>query len=84
MSTRIKLDPPTEELLQRLVRSSGRTESEVIREALHRLTDGAADLAESKSLYDALEDIVGLAADGPEDLAERHNERFREELDRRR
>ncbi len=84
MPTSVRLDPDTEALLRRLARSSGRTKSEVIREALHRMAAGTAEVAEQQSLYHAIEDLVGVADDGPEDLAEGHKERFREKLDRRR
>ena len=82
MPTSVRLDPETETLLRRLARASGRTKSEVIREALHRLAAETAKLNEPQSLYDAMEDLVGIADDGPEDLAERHKERFREKLRR--
>lgn len=83
MPTSVRLDPETEALLRRLARSSGRTKSEVIREALHRMAAGSAEVAEPQSVYHAIEDLVGIA-DGPEDLAEDHKKRFREKLDRRR
>lgn len=82
MPTSVRLDPETETLLRRLARVSGRTKSEVIREALYRLAAESARVMEPQSLYDAIEDLVGVADEGPEDLAERHKERFREKLRR--
>ncbi len=84
MPTSVRLDPETEALLRRLARSSGRTKSEVIREALHRLAAGSAEAAELETVYHAIEDLVGIADDGPEALAEEHKRRFREKLGRRR
>ena len=82
MPTSVRLDAETETLLRRLARASGRTKSEVIREALHCLAAETSKVNEPQSLYDAIEDLVGIADDGPEDLAERHKERFREKLRR--
>lgn len=84
MPTSVRLDPETEALLRQLARSSGRTKSEIIREALHRMAAGTAEAAEPASLYHAIDDLVGIADDGPEDLAEHHKTRFHEKLDRRR
>lgn len=83
MPTSVRLDPETEALLKRLARTSGRTKSEVIREALHRMSDETR-AAEPASLYHAIEDLVGIADVGPGDLARNHKQRFRELLDRRR
>lgn len=84
MPTSVRLDPETEALLRRLARSRGRTKSEIIREALHRMAAGSAEAAEPATLYNAIEDLIGIADDGPEDLAGRHKQRFREKIDRRR
>jgi predicted DNA-binding protein len=83
MPTSVRLDPETEALLRRLAHASGRTKSEIIREALHRMAAGSTEAAEPESLYHAIEDLVGIADDGPEDLAEDHKRRFRERLGRR-
>jgi len=83
MPTSVRLDPETEALLRRLARRSGRSKSEVIREALHRLAAERDEVAEPETLYRSVEDLIGIA-DGPEDLAERHRERFRAKLHGRR
>lgn len=83
MPTSIHLDPETEVLLARLARSSGRTKSEVIREALHRMSEDA-HVGEPASLFHGIEDLVGSADVGPGDLARHHKQRFRENPDRRR
>ncbi len=83
MPTSVRLDPETEALLKKLTRTSGRTKSEVIREALHRMSEEAG-ANQPASLYHGIEDLVGIADVGPGDLARHHKQRFREKLDRRR
>ncbi|HEX6260736.1 MAG TPA: ribbon-helix-helix protein, CopG family [Woeseiaceae bacterium] len=83
MPTSVRLDPETESLLRRLARTSGRTKSEVIREALQRMAGAAREAAEPESFYHAVEDLIGIAEDGPEDLAGQHKAHFREKLRRR-
>jgi predicted DNA-binding protein len=82
MPTSVRLDPETEALLRKLARTSGRTKSEVIREALHRMSEEARGVAEVGGIYNAIEDLVGIANDGPDDLARQHKKRFREKLGR--
>ena len=84
MPTSVRLDIETEALLKQLARSSGRTKSEVIREALHRMASGVRDSAADESLYHAVADLVGIAEDGPQDLGREHKKRYREKLDRQR
>ena len=83
MPTSVRLDPETESLLKRLARTSGRTKSEIIREALQRMAGGAAEAADAESLYHAVEDLVGIVEHGPEDLAAEHKAHFRDKLRRR-
>jgi predicted DNA-binding protein len=83
MPTSVRLDPETESLLKRLARSSGRTKSEIIREALQQMAGGPGEAADAESLYHAVEDLVGIAEDGPEDLAVEHKAHFRDKLRRR-
>ena len=82
MPTSVRLDPETEALLRKLANTSGRTKSEVIREALHRMSVEASGVAEASGIYLAIKDLVGIANDGPEDLARQHKKRFREKLGR--
>lgn len=84
MPTSVRLDPETEALLNKMARSSDRSKSEIIRKALHRMAEETRSTAETGSLYDAIEDLVGIADVGPGDLARHHKQRFREKLDRRR
>ena len=83
MPTSVRLDAETESLLRRLARTSGRTKSEIIREALQRMAGSAGEAADAESLYQAVEDLVGSAEEGPEDLAGEHKAHFRDRLRRR-
>lgn len=83
MPTSVRLDPETEALLKRLARSSGRTKSEVIREALHRMSGEERGAVQAGSLYHMISDLIGIAEDGPEDLARQHKKRYREKLRRK-
>ncbi len=83
MPTSVRLDPETEVLLKQLAHSSGRSKSEVIREALHRLSEESRSSGKQGGLYHAIADLVGVADGGPEDLAREHKKRFREKLNSR-
>ena len=83
MPTSVRLDPETEALLKRLAAGSGRSKSDVIREALHCLSDQGRGAADQKGLYHSIADLVGIADEGPEELARQHKKRFREKLHRR-
>ncbi|MFQ5547549.1 MAG: ribbon-helix-helix protein, CopG family [Woeseia sp.] len=84
MPTSVRLDPKTEALLKRLARGSGRSKSDVIREALHRLSEDVLGCARQQDLYHAIADLIGIAEHGPEDLARDHKKRFREKLESQR
>ena len=77
MPTSVRLDPETETLLNQLARSQGRTKSDILREALHRLAQEERNNKTADSPYDLIADLVGIAQDGPEDLARRHKQAFR-------
>lgn len=83
MPTSVRLDPETESLLKRLATSSGRSKSEVIREALHRLSEEPQRSREQGGLFDSIADLVGIADAGPEHLAREHKKRFRKKLGKR-
>ncbi len=80
MPTSVRLDSETEALLQRLVRTSGRTKSEILREALARYSQLPDVSASYEGPYSLVADLVGIAEDGPSDLAGRHKRAFREAL----
>ena len=78
MPTSVRLDPETESLLKRLARQSRRSKSAVIRDALHRLAEDSAKVAESPGPYSLVADLIGIADGGPSDLARRHKQAYRE------
>lgn len=80
MPTSVRLDAETQSLLQRLARVSGRTKSEVIRDALHQLASEASDAAEERGPYALIADLVGIADGGADNLARDHKKYFRERL----
>jgi Arc/MetJ-type ribon-helix-helix transcriptional regulator len=76
MPTTVRLDPKTEGLLRRLVKKTGRTKSQVIRDAIERLAmEEGAELAKSRP-YDVFAPYIGIAKGGPPDLSERTGEKF--------
>ena len=83
MSTSVRLDPETEALLKRLARRSGRTKSDMLREALHRLAEEEKTGGDANRPYTIISDLIGVAAGGPPDLARAHKRAFRERLSKR-
>ncbi len=84
MPTSVRLDPKSEAIVRRIAHVTGRTKSEVIREAIAGLADEAASGSRrSPSAYDAVADLIGIARGGPRDLARRADEAFRAALGRR-
>ena len=79
MPTTVRLDTETETLLDRLATERGVSRSAVIREAIHELAALDARRTPDRSVLERVADLIAVA-DGPEDLAERHGERFRERL----
>lgn len=83
MPTSVRLDPRTEVIVQRLSRRTGRTKSQVIREAILRLAEQTPETPLAGSLYDRVKHLIGLAEGGPPDLATRSEEYLREIFARR-
>jgi hypothetical protein len=65
-------------LLKRLAQRSGRSKSDVLRAALHRLAEESAGTSESD--YALISDLVASASGGPEDLAREHKKVYRDAL----
>jgi predicted transcriptional regulator len=72
----VRLDKATEKKLDRLVRMTGRTKSEIVREAIARLETGPAE-----SVHDGFSDVIGMSAIGG-DRARRSEEILREAFSR--
>jgi len=84
MPTSVRLDAECEALLRRLAHLSGRTKSDVLREALLRLSREQEAISRDDGPYSLVSDLVGVAHGGPDDLARRHKEAFRDKLASRR
>lgn len=77
MPTTVRLDPATLRLLRRLARRTGRTRSQIIREAIHRLGDAEGAVAASSTVYEAMEHSIGCWDSGGARLSEATGEKFR-------
>jgi Arc/MetJ-type ribon-helix-helix transcriptional regulator len=77
MPTTVRLDAGTLRLMHRLVRRTGRTKSEIIRDAIRRLGEGEEAAAAPKTAYDAMEHAIGCWDSGGARLSEQTGRRFR-------
>jgi hypothetical protein len=80
MPISVRLDPKTENLVNRLARRKGRTKSAVIREALVALSRAEGEAGARTSPYEAIAHLIGCAHGGPKDLSERTGEKLRKLL----
>ncbi len=80
MPTTVRLDPETESLIRRLARKTGRTKSQVIRDAIRALAGSEAPPETAGGPYEAVAPLIGCASGGPKDLSERTGEKFRKLL----
>jgi predicted DNA-binding protein len=80
MPTSVRLDPKTESLISRLARRTGRTKSQVIRDAIARLAEAERDGTAVQTPYESMKHLIGVARGGPRDLSERTGEKFRRVL----
>jgi hypothetical protein len=83
MPTTVRLDRNTETLMNRLARRTGRSKSQVIRDAIAQLADTEGAAAVPTSAYEAMEHALGCWDSGGARLSERTGERFRALLQRR-
>ena len=81
MPTSVRLDKSTERRLQRLVSDTGRSKSDLIREAIARL-DVSLDATGGPTVYERLEGYIGVGNLEPGDRARRAEEILREGLGR--
>jgi hypothetical protein len=77
------LDDRTRRLLEKLMRSTRKTQSEVIREAIEALARAECSGTESTP-YAAVKDLIGCARGGPADLSVDTGTKFAELLSERR
>ena len=85
MVTSVRLDTKTEHALDRMAKLTGKTKSDLIREAVRQMTARAArDFEEGPTAYDRLADLIGVVDRGPGDRAARSEEILRQIFARRR
>ena len=77
MPTTVRLDPETLRLVQRLARRTGRTKSQIIRDAIRQLGKSAGAGDGGRTAYEALEHSIGCWDSGGARLSERTGEKFR-------
>jgi hypothetical protein len=80
MPTSVRLDPETETLLEQLARIHQRTKSEIMREALRRLALDTQVKDVDNEPHTLVADLIGIAQGGPDNLARRHKQAFRDLL----
>lgn len=80
MPTSVRLDPETEALLNWLARIHRRTKSDIMREALHRLAHDEQVKEVDNGPYALVADLIGIAQGGPDELARRHKQVYRDLL----
>ncbi len=83
MPTTVRLDPETESMIKRLARKTGRTKSQVIRDAIRVLAKTEDGGKATGGPYEAFSHVIGCASGGPPDLSERTGEKFSRLLRRR-
>jgi len=59
MSTGARLDPKTERIVRALARRTGRTTSQVIRDAIHRLAAAESEARQGQTAFDMWKDGAG-------------------------
>jgi hypothetical protein len=77
MPTSVRLDPKTERVVRSLARRTGKTRSQVIRDAIHRLAAAESETGNGQTVFEMWRDAIGCAEGGPPDLSERTGEHFR-------
>ena len=77
MPTTVRLDPESLRLMQRLTRRTGRTKSEIIRDAIRRLAKGEAAPRKARTAYEAMEHALGCCDSGGARLSEQTGKKFR-------
>jgi hypothetical protein len=82
MPTSVRLDPKSEVRLRRLAHITGRTKSELIREAIERL-DATLSAEGSTSTYERLKPFLGVYRSGTANRAARAEDILREGFGRK-
>ncbi len=77
MPTSVRLDPEMERIVTRVARLSGRSKSQVIRDAIHQLRRQEIEGDSSPTAYARLADVIGIVDLGPGDRAARSGSTLR-------
>ncbi len=83
MPMSVRLDQETDALVRRLSRSTRRSKSEVVRDAIRRLAT-ETPVPARESVFDQIADLVGIARGGKRHYAARSEEVLRAVFARRR
>ena len=84
MPTSVRLDSKTESIVARLARKTGRTKSQIIRDAISTLADTETSTRPDQTPYERIKHVIGIAGGGPPDLSIRTGEKFTRSLRARR
>lgn len=77
MQATISLDRETDARLDRLSSSTGRSKSDLVRDALIALEAAQSGASTELSAFDLIGDLVGVGKDGSAELARTHKRAFR-------
>jgi predicted transcriptional regulator len=77
MPTSVRLDSETERVVRALARRTGRTRSQVIRHAIHRLAVLESEAGRGQTAFESWKDAIGCAEGGPPNLSVRTGDHFR-------
>lgn len=80
--TTVRLDPTTRATLERLAERRGQSRSEVIRDAISRLS--GEEREGTSSAFELLQPFAGIADSGGRQLSRESGRRFRERLEGKR
>ena len=81
MPTSVRLDPVTDTMLRRFAAKTGRTKSDILREAVAYFVKQASS-SPSRTVYDLIPDLIGVEEGGDPTLSRRTGEAFQEKLRR--
>jgi Arc/MetJ-type ribon-helix-helix transcriptional regulator len=84
MPTSVRLDQQTERVVRSLARRTGRSRSQVIRDAIRRLAATESETQRGPTVFEMWKDAIGCAEGGPPDLSERTGDHFRSLLSAKR
>jgi predicted DNA-binding protein len=80
----LRLDRETEAKIRRLTAATGRSKSEVVREAVaHYAPDGVADASDGGSAFDRLKPFIGIVGTGGAHYSKDTHAKYRAALQRK-